>query len=93
MCIRDKVLRDRYGTGSVTALQPHGYVCFQDDRYRHLFLRPTLSAVSYTHLDVYKRQAITFAARFGVIIWLALTITLPSLSQIVLQEKRPVILS
>ena len=52
-----------------------------------------VKAVSYTHLDVYKRQAITFAARFGVIIWLALTITLPSLSQIVLQEKRPVILS
>ena len=36
-------------------------------------------------------SAITFAARLGVIIWLALTITLPSLSQIVLQEKRPVI--
>ena len=35
----------------------------------------------------------TSAARRGVIIWFALTITFPSLSQIVSQEKRPVIRS
>ena len=62
MCIRDRPHRPPL---TAQRLHPPGYVfCMAQQALRHLLedgplvrQRKTLVAVSYTHLDVYKRQA------------------------------------
>ena len=63
MCIRDRdsffeVMSDPFLKGNKQGNRPH-YYCFEDDEsgiYWIIPLSSRVSTVSYTHLDVYKRQ-------------------------------------
>ena len=69
MCIRDRVLIDEYDKPILDVLDTEA--CFSDDYGKQVLLEKhnreilksfysTFKAVSYTHLDVYKRQQLYF---------------------------------